>query len=106
MTQYVQAKIETYERPVTAWAVLAVAVALVCAYAYFVNGAIASIVSAKAMQEEKSSLASAVGELEGRYLAAKSAVDLDYLIAMGFKQSPEETVYIAKKPTGDLSFNR
>lgn len=106
MTQYVQERVERIERPVTAWALLAIIFGLVCIYAYFVNGAIMNAVLAKEMRAEISSLTSSVGSLEAEYLAAKSSVSLESALASGFGESQSDTIYIAKRATTPLSFNR
>jgi hypothetical protein len=106
MTQYVQERVATIERPVTAWALLCLIFGLVCVYAYFVNGAIVNAVLAKEMRTEISSLTSSIGALEAEYLAAKSSVSLESALASGFGASESDTIYIAKRGTTPLSFNR
>ena len=106
MTQYVQEKVATIERPVTAWALLVIIFALICVYAYFVNGAIVNAVLAKEMRTEVSSLTSSVGTLEAQYLAQKSDVSLETALASGFSESGSDTIYIAKRGSAPLSFNR
>jgi len=106
MTQYVEAKIENIERPITAWILLSVAFMLICAYAYFVNGAISNIVASKDMQSNVAELASKIGSLESEFLAAKSLVNAEYVESMGFEKSNVDTIYIAKKSVAALSFNK
>jgi hypothetical protein len=106
MTQYVQAKIETMEQPITAWVLLSVAFLLMCAYAFFVNGAITHIVEAKDMQAEASQLASSIGNLESEYMAAKESLHIEYAQANGFSPSAVNTIYVAKQPLASLSFNK
>jgi hypothetical protein len=106
MTQYVQEKVATIERPVTAWTLIAIIFGLVCVYAYFVNGAIMNAVLAKEMRAEVSSLTSSVGTLEAQYLAAKSSVNLETALASGYGESQSDTIYIAKRGAAPLSFNR
>lgn len=106
MTQYVQERVERMERPVTAWALLAIIFALICVYAYFVNGAIVNAVLAKEMRTEISSLTSSVGTLEAQYLALKSDVNLEEALASGFSESESDTIYVAKRGAAPLSFNR
>lgn len=106
MTKYVEAKIETMEQPITAGVFLSIVFLLVCAYAYFVNGAITFIVAAKDMQTEIAESTSLVGNLEGEFLAAKSNMNLEYVNSHGFSESAVNTLYITKKPSVSLSFNR
>ncbi|HVU06889.1 MAG TPA: hypothetical protein VHE10_03845 [Candidatus Paceibacterota bacterium] len=106
MTQYVQEKVERLEHPLTAWALLGVIVALVLAYACFINMTIANIVATKATQTKITALTSSVSSLESAYLAAKSAITMDDALAQGFKPSSFDPVYISKANAGSLSFNR
>jgi hypothetical protein len=105
MTQYVQAKIETIEQPFTAWAILSVVFLLLCAYAYFVNGAISNIVSAKDTQAEISQLVGEISGLESQYLATKESIQSEYSMRYG-SNLDTYAVYVAKKGTASLSFNK
>lgn len=106
MTQYVQAKIEKMEQPVTAWLLLSMAFVLICAYIYFVNGAITHIVAAKDMQGEFVQLAGSVGNLEKQFLTTKTEINIEYAYSRGFRESPVGPTYITKQPYLSLSFNR
>lgn len=106
MTQYVKEKVEKMEQPITAWILLGLIGTLACAYAFFVSLAIANAVSAKDMASQASFLSASVGELEAEYLAAKSSINLDYAISLGFSESKSDTIYIAKKGASPLSLNR
>lgn len=106
MTQYVQAKIEKMEQPVAAWILISIMFVLVCAYAYFVNGAIANIVAAKDMQDEFVQLAGSVGNLERQFLTTKTGINMEYAYSRGLRESPAGPIYITKQPYLSLSFNR
>ncbi|MBX4209199.1 hypothetical protein KW799_00665 [Candidatus Parcubacteria bacterium] len=106
MTQYVQEKVERFERPITSWALLGVIFAFVFAYAYFINATISNIVATKDMQSKLGALTSSVSGLESRYLAAKSSLTKDDAFAMGFTEPKGEPVYVSKVSIGSLSFNR
>lgn len=107
MTQYVQQKVASMERPVTVWILIGVAFALLFSYAYFVNGAIMNIVASKDMQAKISVLTSSVGDLESAYLAAKSTVTIEYARSLGFSEAKAGSYsYIAKKSASPLTFNR
>ncbi|MEK7607856.1 MAG: hypothetical protein AAB484_02980 [Patescibacteria group bacterium] len=106
MTQYVQAKIETMEQPMTAWIFLSIAFLFISAYVYFVNGAITYIVATKNMHAEIAQLASSVGNLEGQFLSTKTEINIEYARSIGFIESLVEPTYIAKRPSISLSFNR
>jgi hypothetical protein len=106
MTQYVQERVEKLEKPVTAWILLSIIISFAFVYAYFVNGAVANIVSAKEMRTQISTLTSSLGELEANYLAAKSDVNLEYAHSLGLVDSASSIVYISKTTQASLSFNR
>lgn len=106
MTQYVKAKVENLEKPVTAWVLLGVISVLVCVYVYFVSGAVVNAITAKDMQSQIAVLTSSVGNLESEYLAAKSSLNLTAALASGFIESKTTPLYIAKKSAVSLSFNR
>lgn len=106
MTQYMQEKIEKIEQPTTAWILLALVFVSVSAYAYFVNGTIGNIISAREMQTSVTELSSAVGGLEGELLAAKTVIDMEYARILGFQESLAGPVYVAKRPSAELSFNK
>jgi len=106
MTQYVEAKIEKMESPTTAWIFLSVAFLFVCAYAYFVNGAISNIVASNSMRANIVELTSKIGSLESEFLTAKANIDMGYVESMGFSKSNVDTVYITKKSVAALSFNK
>lgn len=106
MTQYVKEKVEKIERPITAWALLIVIGILGCAYGFFVAGAIANALAAKDMTAQASSLTASLGELESKYLSAKSSIDLSYAKSNGFLESAAGTIYISKAKTPSLSLNR
>lgn len=106
MTQYVQAKIETMEQPMTAWLLLSLVFLFICTYAYFVNGAITYIIATKDRQGEFAQLASAVGNLEGQYLSAKNEINIEYGYSRGFTESLAGPIYIVKQPSVSLSFNK
>lgn len=106
MTQYVEAKIENLERPMTAWILLSVAFLFVCAYAYFVNGTISNIVASNEMRSDIVELTSKIGNLESEFLLAKAGIDIAYVESMGFSKSKIDTIYISKKSVAALSFNK
>jgi hypothetical protein len=106
MTQYVQEKVARLENPVTAWMLLSVIVALLFAYAYFVNGTIQNIVEAKDMKAKISSLTSSVSNLESEYLAERSTMSLSYAKSLGYSESSVNPIYIQKKGQSSISFNR
>lgn len=106
MTQYVQAKVEKLEQPVTARLLSGLIILSIFLYACFINSTIANIVSSKNMQLKISQLTSSVSGLESQYLVAKSNITSDYALAMGFTQPKSETIYISRVSVGALSFNR
>lgn len=106
MTQYVNEKVANIERPMTAWILVGMCLFFIFVYAGFVNAAVGNIVATKDMQAEISSVASSVSELESTYLAAKSAINIDEMLALGFAPAGSvDTIYIAKSSLG-LSLNR
>ena len=104
MTQYVTEKIENLEQPITAWLFISIAVLLLGAYIFFVNGAIAQIVSARDTQAQISEIGGRIGSLESQLLAAQSQIVLADALARGFTESTD-TLYITREPAS-LSFNR
>lgn len=106
MTQYVEEKVERIEHPITSWALLAVIVCMVFAYAGFINATISNIVSTKDMQVRVGALTTSVSSLESSYLAAKSTITLEGALAQGFVPSKSDAVYISRASAGSLSFNR
>lgn len=106
MTQYVQEKVASMERPVTAWVLVGAAIVFLVLYGYFVNGAIVNIVATRDMQAQIADLTSKVGSLESTYLAAKSSITADYAHALGFDTANVNASYIAKRSIGALSFNQ
>lgn len=106
MTQYVQEKVANLERPWVAWALLGVAIALMCLYAFYVNAAVSNVVKAKELGIKISALTSSVGELETNYLAKKSSIDLSVALSMGYSQAESDAIYIAKGTVASLSINR
>lgn len=107
MTQYVQERVASMERPVTVWVLIAMLAGLILSYGYFVNGAIVNIVATKDMQSKIASLTSSVGDLEASYLAAKSSITLDYAHTLGFAEVKSgASTYLAKRPADSLTFNR
>ncbi|MBI5134131.1 MAG: hypothetical protein HZA81_01980 [Candidatus Taylorbacteria bacterium] len=105
MTQYVQERVEKMERPVIAWSLLGAIFALLLCYAYFINGAVSNMVAAKALRGDILALTSKAGSIEAEYMAKKSSIDLAYAHSLGYKES-SDAVYVAKRPTAPLSFNR
>ena len=105
MTQYVQAKVETLEHPITVWVLSALIGIMAIAYALFINATITNIVATKTNQGAVSALTSNVSALESRYLAAKSAITMNDALAMGFSQPTYDTVYISRTAADSLSFN-
>lgn len=99
MTQYVKEKVEKIERPITAWILISCISVLAFMYVFFVAGAIMNAVAAKNTSSEVASVSAAVSDLESKYLAAKSSIDLEYAKSMGFFESKSDTIYIAKKGT-------
>lgn len=107
MTKFVRQQVETIEKPITAWALVAVSLTLVVMYAYLVNASIVNIVAAKAVRAEASALTARVGALEAAYLAAKSSLTVEDARALGFSESKSQTSYITRGPSlGSLSLNR
>jgi len=106
MTQYVTAKVQTIEKPVTAWILLGVIAVLLSVYVYFVSGAVAHVIAAKDMQTNIAALSSSIGNLESTYLAAKSSLDLDSALASGYVEPKDVALYVSKKTPVALSFNR
>mgnify|MGYP003559813966 FL=1 len=106
MTQYVTAKVQTIERPVTSWTLLAIIGLLVSVYISFVAGAVSNAIAAKDMQSQISALTSSIGSLESQYIAVKSSITLDEAKAQGYSEPVDSIVYVAKIPAASLSLNR
>ena len=106
MTQYVNAKVEKIERPITAWLLLGLIGLLGSTYAFFLAGAIANVIEAKDVTANVAIVANTISELEAEYLSTKSAVDLDYAKSEGFTEAHSVTIYIAKQAGSELSLNR
>ncbi len=106
MTQFVTAKVQTIEKPVTAWALVGFIAVLICVYVYFVSGAVVNAIAVKDMQTQIASLTSSIGNLESTYLAAKSSITVESALAQGYSQPKEVAVYVAKQSGASLSFNR
>lgn len=106
MTKYVQAGVVKMERPIVAWALCGVILALIVTYSFLVNAAVANVVSAKEMQSRIAALDAEVSALESSYFAAKSAVSLDDALAAGFVPAGSDVAYVAKHSVGTLSINR
>ncbi len=106
MTQYVTAKVQTIEKPVTSWTLLAIIGLLVSVYISFVAGAVSNAIAAKDMQSQISALTSSIGTLESQYIAVKSSITLDEAKAQGYSEPVDSIVYVAKIPAASLSLNR
>lgn len=106
MTQFVTAKVETLEKPITAWALLGIIGVLLSVYVYFVSGAVANVISVKDVQSRIAALSSSIGNLEANYLAAKSSLSLDMALSAGYSEPKEVALYVSKKTAVALSFNR
>jgi hypothetical protein len=106
MTQYVNEKVEKIERPAFMWFLFGVIGVLGSFYAFFVAGAIANVIEAKDITSNVALVTSTIGELESKYLFAKSSIDLEYAKSEGFSASQSGTIYIAKQGSAAISFNR
>lgn len=106
MTQYVSAKVENIERPVTAWFLVGLIIALLGVYVYFVSGAVANVIAVKDTQSQIASLTSSIGNLESNYLAAKSEMSFESALAAGYAEPKDVALYVSKKSPVALSFNR
>jgi hypothetical protein len=94
------------ERPVTAWALCGLIVALAFVYAYFVHLSIGNAVAAREAQDAASTLSARVSSLESRYIAAKSSVTESDIARLGLAAPASAPVYIAAGTAASLSFNR
>lgn len=106
MTQYVTAKVQKLEKPLTAWVLLAIICLLVSVYVCFVAGAVTNALAAKDMQSQIGALTSSIGGLESQYLAIKSSITLDAALAAGYVEPKGTIVYVPKAASESLSFNR
>ena len=106
MTKYVKEGIDRIETPITIWILAGIAFTFIFMYAYFVSASVSNIVVAKNLQSDISAMTSSVSNLEASYLSAKSSINMDSALALGFKESKSDTVFISRNSLASLSFNR
>lgn len=69
---------------VSFWILSCLILAVSLSYGYFVNSAVVSLVRRGAVEKERSDLASAIGELEARYLREKRGITSAVARTYGF----------------------
>lgn len=86
----------TYEQYIFA-TLLALVMALLFSYAYFVNATVHSVVNREATEQKMSTVYSEVSDLEARYLARIETIDLSLARENGFQEISQSQVHFAQR---------